>query len=113
MFRQVPNLRATNLNGLQGTVCVQSFASTDYGAEMDLDTLMTMESTSLTCIPAKHCEPLGGYSSWVSLPPLRSATRRQIVVLTHWDSIGLFRSAGSRINVRSQTLLVARLTTTT
>ena len=80
--------------------CTQSFESTDYGAEIDLSTQMDLSSTSLTCIPARHCEPLGGYSAWASLPPLSNASRRQIIVLAHWDSIGLFRSQGSRVNVR-------------
>jgi hypothetical protein len=79
---------------------MQRFESTGYGAEIDLSTQMSLQSTSLTCIPAKHCEPIGGFSSWTSLPPLSGPRRRQVLVLTHWDSIGLFRSQGSRISVR-------------
>jgi Nicastrin len=66
---------------------------------------MDDKSTSMTCIAGRSCQPLGGYSVWASLPPLAaSSARKQIIVLSHWDSSGLFRSAiGVRASKRSTT----------
>lgn len=65
-----------------------------YRAHVKLESRMTEASTSFTCLEAAECVPLGGYSVWASMPPLQAGSqRRQIVVLTHWDAAGLFRSA--------------------
>jgi hypothetical protein len=72
-----------------------------YRADVNLESEMDESSNSVDCIPAKKCLPLGGYSSWASMPPLDTngpMTRQQILVLAHWDGNGLFRS---RIQVLS------------
>jgi hypothetical protein len=66
-----------------------------YGSSVQLDTRTDLEGNSVACVRAHTCEPMGGYSVWASMPPQNNATRsqrQQILVLSHWDSQGLFRS---------------------
>ena len=72
-----------------------------YGSTVRLDTQIDALTISTHCVAAEGdsvrgtCAPLGGYSVWASMPPQANssdATRKQVMVLSHWDSQGLFRS---------------------
>lgn len=59
--------------------------------------MMNSSSDSLACIAAATCLPIGGNSVWAAMPPLPASgevpDKPTILVLTHWDSQALFRSA--------------------
>ena len=90
-----PTQRRRRLCTLQRQACaLQGFDGPLFGAQVNSETQMDESSTSLTCIDQQQCLPLGGYSVWVSMPPLAPAsTRPQIIVMTHWDGSGLFRNS--------------------
>eukprot|EP00892_Ulva_mutabilis_P006877 jgi/Ulvmu1/4561/UM002_0289.1 len=79
----------------------RGFKGATFGASIDLSTQMTADSDSLSCISAKQCLPLGGYSVWAAMPPSAlprnppAPPRQQIVVMAHWDSRSLFRCMAS------------------
>lgn len=74
---------------------VQGSNGAEYGSTVRLESRIDLESNSTECVPARTCAPMGGYSVWASIPPQSSsagAERQQLLVLSHWDSQGLFRS---------------------
>lgn len=79
----------------------QGVNGAQYGSTVRLDTRIQVDSNSTDCVPAEgdddmgRCAPMGGYSVWASMPPQSNSTgaaRKQLLVLSHWDSQGLFRS---------------------
>ena len=88
---------ALQLQHLKRRALLQGFKGAAYGTAVALDTKMTSESNSVTCIRDQKCLPLGGYSVWAAMPPfplnsaLTTQPRQQIVVMSHWDSRSLFR----------------------
>lgn len=74
---------------------MQGSNGAEYGGSVKLETQIDLESNSTECVPAGTCAPMGGYSVWASMPPHSNSTaagRKQVLVLSHWDSQGLFRS---------------------
>lgn len=74
----------------------QGLKGPTYGASVALKTQMTLQSDSVSCVSAQRCLPLGGYSVWAAVPPFQSVDstsppRKQVVVMSHWDSRSLFR----------------------
>jgi nicastrin len=78
---------------------VQGFKGAVFGAGVALATRINVTATSLACVPREECVPMGGYSVWASMPPLNTSAaappRGKLLVLSHWDSQGLFRSIAS------------------
>lgn len=64
--------------------------------------------TSLTCLRAGTCLPLGGYSVVATVPPLRDASASGasvVLVIARVDADGFFRDASPAVNARMSGLI--------
>lgn len=67
-----------------------------YHARISMPMSASVDSNSSSCLAAKRCQPLGGFSVWGALPPIpagQNITKPTLLVLAQVDSIDAFHDS--------------------